>query len=131
MQLISSWLRREWDVDLIVARLQLDFGFQGYLQEKTRGRFSVRWDIRINWNNFWKCARIDPTTWWRSRVGDRCVRHRISWFDEPWERPMSNSGRLSAEMMMMITIINLLLYDRQQNKYSLYAWRGAANQLLG
>jgi hypothetical protein len=43
-----------------------------------------------------------PTIWWRSREDAGWGQHGTDRRGELWERPMSSSGRLSAQMMMMI-----------------------------
>ncbi|CAH2217938.1 jg5203 [Pararge aegeria aegeria] len=65
--------------------------------------------------NFFELARlgnscaalVDPqrggqTTLSASQVAAGCKRHRTVEFGAPYKRPMSSSGRLSVDMMMMM-----------------------------
>ncbi|KAJ8728126.1 hypothetical protein PYW08_016511 [Mythimna loreyi] len=46
-----------------------------------------------------------PTTWSRLLEYDGCETHGTGRCGDVWGRPMSSSGRLSAELMMMMTFL--------------------------
>jgi hypothetical protein len=52
-----------------------------------------------------------PPIWWRSREAAGWGQHKTNRREELWERPMSSSGRLSAEMMMMTKMKGKIILD--------------------
>lgn len=54
----------------------------------------------------------DVTTWLKTMERDGCGRRRIGLFGEPWERPTSSNGRLSADMMIfLLAITKVSVFD--------------------
>ncbi|KAI8437837.1 hypothetical protein MSG28_012055 [Choristoneura fumiferana] len=51
-------------------------------------------------------------SWLRSRDRGGCGKHKSGLSGEPWGRPMSSSGRLTADMMMNKALLSNLLRDR-------------------
>ncbi|KAJ8706628.1 hypothetical protein PYW07_012706 [Mythimna separata] len=91
--------------DIARSIAKLKWQWAGHIARRTDGRWGrkvLEWRPRTGRRSVGR----PPTRWTddlaRVRESDGCETHRTGRCGTAWERPMSSSGRLSAEMIMMM-----------------------------